>query len=187
MVLQQMILWRRLDLPGHDACALLALDNGWRLQGTALFCEDDEPCELHYTVECDNAWLTRTATVNGWVGKNAVELVIAVEPGARWRVNGVEQPEVTGLVDLDLSFTPATNLIQLRRLDLAIGQAVDAPTAYLLFPKLTLERLEHRYKRVAPGQYDYHASRFDYTTVLQVSDQGFVTNYPPLWTLEALR
>ncbi|HZB44562.1 MAG TPA: putative glycolipid-binding domain-containing protein, partial [Pyrinomonadaceae bacterium] len=99
---------------------------------------------------------------------------------------GTEQAELAGLVDVDLGFTPATNLIQFRRLSLGVGHATDAPTVYLNFPELTLGRLEHRYHRVALDRYDYQAPRFDYTGILRVSAAGFVTHYPGLWELEAL-
>jgi uncharacterized protein len=40
---------------------------------------------------------------------------------------------VADCVDVDLGFTPATNLIVLRGLSLKIGQRAQAPAAYLSF------------------------------------------------------
>lgn len=183
----QTILWRRVDSPGHDACALLALEDGWALKGAALFRMNGQPCSLHYTIMCDPSWQTRSASVDGWVGGTEVKIHIDALPDQRWCFNGAEQSETDGLVDLDLGFTPATNLIQFRRLSLDIGQQTIAPTAYLRFPELTLGRLEHYYHRLAVDRYDYRAPEFDYTAILQVSDAGFVTEYPGLWELEALQ
>jgi len=185
-VLEQTILWRRLDSPGHDACGLQALDGGWRLTGTAVFLsEEGQPCHLRYEVDCDAAWRARSARVSGWLGKAVVEIAIAAEPGGRWTLNGVEQPQVAGLVDVDLGFTPATNLVQLRRLALDIGQGADAPAAYLLFPELRFERLEQHYRRLTFNEYDYQSPRFGYAATLKVLEAGFVTRYPDLWELEA--
>ena len=39
-----------------------------------------------------------------------------------WFANGVEQDNVAGCLDLDLGFTPATNLFAIRRLSLKVGQ-----------------------------------------------------------------
>lgn len=182
--LQQTILWRRLESAGHDACGLWAGDEGWRLAGTAVFAF---PCCLRYEVDCDSSWRTRLARISGWMGSAPVTLVIAGKPGNRWHLNGAEQPTVEGLVDVDLGFTPATNLIPLRRLALAVGQAADAPTVYLRFPELRLEPLAQRYHRLTPNQYDYQAPSEGYAAPLQVSDSGFVTQYPGLWELEALQ
>jgi uncharacterized protein len=182
--LQQTILWRRLDAAGHDACGLWAEDEGWRLAGATLFALDQEPCCLSYEVACDTSWRTRSARISGWIGRAPVTLDIIHQPGNRWQLNGVEQPTVEGLVDVDLGFTPATNLIQFRRLALAVGQAADAPAVYLRFPELRLERLAQRYHRLTHNQYDYQAPSEGYAAPLQVSESGFVTYYPGLWGME---
>ena len=104
-----------------------------------------------------------------------------------WRTLGAQwpdQPEAAGCIDVDLSFTPATNLIAIRRLALDIGHASEAPAAWLHFPELTLERLEQRYHRVALDTYDYQAPGVGYAASLRVSDSGFVTQYPGLWEQE---
>lgn len=185
--LQQTILWRRLDVPGHDACGLWISDTGWRLAGTAVFRAEEQPCHLSYEVQCDSSWCTRSASVVGWIGKTSVKIALVALPGGRWTLNGDEQGEdVRGLWDIDLGFTPSTNLIQLRRLSLAVGDETEAPVAYLHFPELTLGRLEHSYCRVAHDKYDYRAPLFGFAATLQVSDLGFVTEYPGLWTLEVI-
>jgi hypothetical protein len=119
------------------------------------------------------------------MGRRAVEINIVAMPGERWQINGTDQPEVAGCIDVDLNFTPATNLIAIRRLALAVGDASDAPAAWLRVPELTLERLEQRYHRVGLDIYDYEAAGTGYAASLQVSDVGFVTRYPGLWEQEA--
>ena len=57
-------------------------------------------------------------------------------------LNGEVQQGVAGLVDVDLGFTPASNLLAIRRFDLGIGEATPAPAAYLTFPELRLVRLD---------------------------------------------
>jgi hypothetical protein len=185
--LEQAILWRRIDSPGHDACALWADENGFRLIGGAAFNADGQPCQLSYEVLCDTAWLTKSASVIGWIGRNPVKLSLESVSGSRWVLNGDDQgEEVAELVDLDLGFTPATNLIQLRRFSLGIGDTATAPVAYLQFPELSMRRLEHRYERVALDKYDYHAPDFGYSATLLVSNLGFITQYPGLWELETI-
>jgi uncharacterized protein len=186
-VTEQTILWRRADLPGHDACALRETANGWRLQGTALFALDLQPCHLAYEVDCDAAWHTRSAAVAGWIGRGTVRLVILARPERRWDLDGADQPAVAGCVDLDLNFTPATNLIAIRRLALNIGDAADAPAAWLAFPEMRLEKLAQRYERVSVEQYRYQAPGVHYAEMLDVSGAGFITRYPGLWEMETLR
>jgi hypothetical protein len=182
--LEELIFWRRMDVPGHDACALWVMESGWCLAGTAIFVLAGQPCHLAYEVNCDPTWRTRSAQVTGCMGRRVLELSIVAVSGERWQLNGMEQPEAAGGIDIDLSFTPATNLVAIRRLALGIGQASDAPAAWLRFPEFTLERLEQHYHRLALDTYAYQAPGVGYAASLQVSDRGFVTHYPGFWEQE---
>lgn len=174
------ILWRRLDVEGHDCCRLTRIDSGWRLEGTATFLENDTPCGLTYFVEGAAGWRTRLAQVRGTVGGGTVD--IEVEHTERgWILNGIEQAVDSGLVDLDLGFTPATNLVALRRLDIAVGKRAAAPAAYLTFPELRLVCVEQSYERLDETRYRYQSPAYAYDEVLTVSTEGFVTDYPQLW------
>ena len=84
-------------------------------------------------------------------------------------------------VDLDLGFTPATNLLALRRLHLATGESADAPAAWIDLDNGALSELPQRYERRGDADYWYTAQRFDYQAMLNVTPEGFVTPYPTLW------
>src|SRR5687767_10360069 len=105
------VLWRRVDAPGHDACRLARDGDEWRLSGAAVFAHESAPVRLDYQVHADAAWRTRRATVSGWVGGDAVRVEAQVDEGGRWTVDGRDRPDLAGCVDVDLAFTPATNLL----------------------------------------------------------------------------
>ncbi len=179
-------LWHRLDRPGHDACRLDRQGDAWQLDGTALFREvDGRIAQLHYRVRCDRNWHTQWSTVRGWHGGNAVDMSVARGAHGDWKLNDVPVPELAHCVDLDLGFTPATNLIQLRRLNLAHGEGADAPAAWLDLDDGGLSLLAQRYERRSDHGYWYRAERFDYEALLDVSAEGFVRDYPKLWRAEA--
>ncbi|WP_246672615.1 putative glycolipid-binding domain-containing protein [Mesorhizobium sp. B2-3-11] len=100
------ILWRRLDLEGHDGCLLSRTDSRHSLEGQAIFIQDDKPCCLAYRVDCDTGWRTQSARVNGFLGGNRLHHAIERDSDGRWMLNGEPQHDVTGLIDVDLGFTP---------------------------------------------------------------------------------
>ena len=175
------ILWRRLDAPGHDAATLSAIAGGWKLEGVAAFLESGRPCQLSYRVVVDHAWQTRSAEVHGWLGATPVDLQIAAETHHAWRLDGKEVRPVAGCIDVDLAFTPATNLLPIRRLDLPVGASARVVAAWLPFPELELRPLEQVYRRSAPDVYDYSSSGGTFKATLSVSPAGFVTHYQGLW------
>jgi uncharacterized protein len=177
------ILWRRLDQPGHEAARLSALESGWHLAGTAVFASEGRPCRLDYIVVCDRDWRTVTGRVTGWVGEGLVDVDVTADAG-RWRLNGVECPAVAGCSDLDLEFSPSTNLLPIRRLGLAVGGEAPVRSAWLRFPRFTLESLDQVYRRAGDPMYRYESSGDAFAGDLRVNDVGFVIDYPGLWQAE---
>jgi uncharacterized protein len=183
------ILWRRLDVPGHDAATLREAEGGTELRGMAVFHDERSPTALHYSVRCDPEWRTTEAAVDGWRGVRMVELRVRRAPAGGWTLNGVPCPAVAGCVDLDLSFTPATNLLPLRRLDLPVGQAAEVRSAWLEWPAAVLTPLVQRYARRSVAEYDYEADlpgTAKFVGVLRVDPNGWVLDYAGLWRAETV-
>jgi hypothetical protein len=176
--------WRRLDVPGTDRCALARSANRWRLTGQAVFADPRGGARLDYEVQADDRWHTLTGSVHGAVGSRSVALAIERTEDDRWWVNGTLVSGLDGLVDLDLGFTPATNLFPLRRLALRVGDAAGAAAAWLDDEQWVLRRLPQRYERRAADAWWYESPLGGYEGLLRVNDDGFVTDYPGLWQAE---
>ena len=178
-------LWRRIDTPGHDACRVVDGPSGHRLEGVAVFRQDGVPGVLRYGVTADDDWQSRQGFVRGWIGDRAVDYLVVRGDAGVWRLNGTRVSGLDDCVDLDLGFTPATNLLCLRRMGLTIGQSAEAESAWLDVTGGTLEGLSQRYERRAPELYWYEAPRFDYAALLEVAPSGLVRHYPGLWEMES--
>ncbi|HEX6911906.1 MAG TPA: putative glycolipid-binding domain-containing protein [Longimicrobium sp.] len=178
-----LILWRSMDWPGHEAARLESVGGEWHLRGTSVLMHDGQPCRLDYHVVCDGGWRTRRALVEGWIGAREVRAEITVENG-RWRMNGAEVPAVAGCVDVDLNFSPSTNLLPIRRLGLAVGAEGSVSAAWLRFPGFALERLEQTYRRTGEHAYRYESAGGAFVRDLDVDEAGFPTRYPGLWEAE---
>ncbi len=178
------VLWRRLDRPGHESARLVLHDSFWHLAGTAVFAHDQQPCRLDYLVVCDPGWQTVSGKVAGWVGGETIQVELSVDAARRWRLNGTECPQVAGCIDLDLNFSPSTNLLPIRRLDLGIGKGAEVRAAWLRFPSFTLEPLDQRYHRTDVATYRYESAGGRFVTDIEVTAAGFATRYPGFWQVE---
>lgn len=179
------ILWRRLDQPGTEAAALLFRPPTWSLEGTVVVEEGGRPCRLDYAVVCDTAWHTLWARVNGWVGLTPVVHRVSRSTTGRWRHNGIERPDLDGCIDVDLAFTPSTNLIPIRRLSMPVGGSASVLTAWLRFPEFTFEVLSQVYHREGEKRYRYESDGGQFTAQLDVNDAGLITRYGDLWSAES--
>jgi hypothetical protein len=177
------MLWRRLDTPGHDACHLERMDTGWRLQGAAVFRHVEGPANLAYSMQCDEGWRTVSGRVWGALGPRFVDYRVARQ-GDLWTLNDVGMAGLGHLLDLDLSFTPATNLQQLRRVSIGEGETVRLPVAWLDIDAGALSELPQIYARRTATTLWYQAPSVGYEGLLRLAPNGFVQSYPHLWEAE---
>jgi len=177
--------WRRLDEPGHDCFRLHRLAHGWRLRGMAVFRDSGQPCNFAYEVLVDSTWKSRSARITGFQGKKEVDVRVRRTADGQWRVGTEIQHAVAGCVDIDLGFTPATNMVAIRRLGLAIGEHAEAPVAWLALPGMKLRVLPQTYHRSTKLEYDYETPTCGYKGRLHVSTLGAVVSYPGLFELSA--
>ena len=181
--MESTILWRRLDRPGHESARLIESPEWNELEGTAVFVESDLPVRLDYRIRCDSRWMTCEASVRGWIGARRIDAEIEVVEG-RWMMNGAEIAAISGCTDVDLNFSPSTNLLPIRRLDLAVGGEELVRAAWLRFPSFELEVLEQRYSRIERDKYRYTSGSF--TAELKVNGVGFPLSYAGVWAAEAV-
>ena len=180
------ILWRRLDLPGRDAACVHPDPEGAVLSGMAVF-QEGGPTALTYVIHADDDWITTEGHVSGWRGREPIDLRLERDGDGAWTLNDEPCPTVHGCIDLDLSFTPATNLLSLRRLDLAVGRSAEVRSAWLQWPEVRLTPLVQRYHRRSETAYDYESDIPDaevFRAVLWVQPRGWVLDYAGLWQAE---
>ncbi len=184
-VTEELVLWRRLDQPGHEAARLTFHDPFWQLSGMSVFAHAGRPCRLEYLVTCSAAWETLHAKVAGWIGNRWIRLKLSTDAEHRWLLNGKECGDVAGCIDLDLAFSPATNTLPIRRLGLLSGQRAEVTAAWLRFPELALQPLAQAYQHLDGGKYRYEAFSRGFATELDVNPAGLVVRYPDLWLAES--
>jgi uncharacterized protein len=179
------ILRRGFVLPGHEACWLFSQASRWHLEGTAVFSHEQQPCRLDYQVICDAAWRTLSGKVEGWLGNTVVDIQIKTDLTGLWWLNDLERSDVMGCIDVDLNFSPSTNLIPIRRLDLAVGETAEVKAAWLRFPSFALEPLPQQYHRLDETTYRYESAGGQFVADLKVNRSGFVIDYPGIWQAQA--
>lgn len=178
--------WRRLDVPGREEARIEQTAEGWRLTGELEADEASVRAQLIYVIECARDWRTRRTVVTGSASGAPMRFEFDADGAGHWTLNGAPLPLVQGALDIDLGFTPATNLLPIRRLDLAVGESADVRTAWLRFPELRVEALEQSYRREAVCVFRYDAlvdgERFQ--ARLDTDEFGRVLLYEGLWEAE---
>src|SRR4029453_10396873 len=128
------ILWQDISNGALDRCQLDATSGGLRLAGTVLTAANGDPLEVRFLVLTEESGLTRRVELD--LNNGSSRRVLSAY-GGRWHWD--DEPELTeiaGAFDVDLTVTPATNTLPIRRLGLEVGQAADLRVAWVQFPSL---------------------------------------------------
>jgi hypothetical protein len=133
--------------------------------------------DVRYRVICDAAWATRSAELDVRRPDSTERLEIIVS-GDGWLVNAEPRTDLDGCVDVDIALGASTNTLPIRRVPLAIDQAVEIKAAWVLLPDLEVQVLPQRYTRLAHDRYRYESLDSGFTAELEVDDLALVVTYP---------
>ncbi len=197
--MRRMIHWTGTDVWRAEAAHVLATPQGMRASGVQMGI-DPLPYRLEYLLEADAAWIARRLKVAA-AGDGWTRMVELTSDGAgRWTcvgggegapdlpAAGGDHAALEGALDVDLGFSPMTNLIPVRRSGLYLGPGpeLDLVAAWVSVPDLAVHRSEQRYENVRAGLKDAVVRYIDrgvhdgFTAELLLDREGLVVEYPGL-------
>ena len=200
-VLPGSLFWDRRDTSGAEH-ALVDARAGLHARGSAL-AVDPIPYGARYELRTDPEWVTTALDVStegaGWSRTLRLE-----SEGGRWRtvtgergdldaaltaaghagagLPGTEDPDrLFGAFDVDLTGSPLTNTLPIRRLGLLKAEPMVAhrvSVAWVLLPSLEIVQADQIYTALGDGRVRFANETF--SADLVVDDEGFVVEYPGL-------
>jgi uncharacterized protein len=141
----------------------------------------DEAIAARYQIRCDAQWRVRKAEIAQIGDGRAVEL--ASDGAGNWRDgSNAAMPQLAGAIDVDISITPFTNTLPIRRLNLQEGQGAEIVAVYIQVPGLAITIDRQRYTCLESGRrYRYESVDSDFTRDIEVDAHGLVVTYPGLF------
>jgi uncharacterized protein len=175
-------IWESDLLDSREDFTLVAGASGYELNGTTLIMHDGVRVEIAYRVEVASDWSTRNATIDipALARNHRIEVP---EPGI-WLIDGERRTDLDGCSDIDLGWTPATNTIPVRRLELEGRNAATIRAAWLKWSELRFIATDQTYSRNSESTWQYASG--DFSAELLVDDHGVVLRYGdiPIWREE---
>jgi uncharacterized protein len=150
-------------------------------EAAVLFTAEETHFAARFRILCDSTWQVRRVEA-GLIGDDR-RIDLAGDAAGHWRDGkGRPLPHLDGAIDVDLSLTPFTNTLPIRRLDLSAGQSAEIRAVYILLPDFTVTTDPQRYTCLEPGRrYRYESLDSDFVREIEVDAGGLVTTYPGLF------
>ncbi len=172
------ILWRSLDGIGLEYLTLAERQGGIAVQSTVIGMKD-EPSTLRYNLQLDRRWQVRQVELRLLGHESSLNLTS--DGKGRWSNAAGDLPELNGCLDADISATPFTNTLPVRRLGLAAGEAAEIAVVYLTVPTLSFRVGHQRYTHLKDRLYLYENLSSGYRAEIEVDGAGLVVRYPGLF------
>jgi uncharacterized protein len=174
-------MWASLETSGLERFQLMQAGNNWRLQGTMLRVHASQAIEARYLIECNSSWETVKAEIEVHTQTETRTLLLENRNGS-WAVNGEATSDFDGCKDVDLGWTPSTNTLPIRRLDLVASNKRGLTDAvWISFPELSLERLPQSYEPLGNRTYRFESGAGGFTAEITVDQHGIVHEYKGHW------
>jgi hypothetical protein len=149
---------------------------------SALLASADEGAfAARYRIVCDRSWRVKSAEI-GLIGDER-RIELASDGAGNWSDgSGAPLPELQGAIDIDLTVTPFTNTLPVRRLSLQKGRFEEIVVVYIRLPELTVTTDPQRYTCLEPfTRYRFESLDSDFVRDIEVDKQGLVVIYPGLF------
>ena len=180
----QEVIWRADDGIGSEYLFLRLTDDGIEADSVVFATREVAPSRTWYRAEMDREWRVRRVQVR--VSNAGVEdrgLDLRSDGQGHWSdAEGRHLGEFDGCVDIDISATPFTNTLPIRRLGLQSGQVEVIRVLYIHIPSLHVEPLDQRYTRLDANRVRYESLDAEFMRELEIDDDGLVVAYPGLFT-----
>lgn len=164
--------WRGIKTPSTEHCEVVTDAVGVRVSSVINWAAQVWEYELRAT----DRWDFRSLTMS-----NGNRVLTVLRSGRGWVVDGQQRPDLKEAVEVDISISPLSNTLPIRRLNLAVGESADIITAYLALPDFTVTTDPQRYTRLSKREYLYESRDSEFWRTITVDDTGLVINYPGLF------
>jgi hypothetical protein len=179
------LMWAPWEGPGLEHLRLVTSGSGVVANGLVIGLEAGRPFRIGYEVRCDGRWRVREVRVATPDSERPV-LELLTDGEGHWKRGGGEPvPELEGRIDVDISATPFTNTLPIRRLALEPGESEELAVTYIRVPELLVGPERQRYgclqAQADGGLYRFEALPSGFTAELPVDADGLVIDYPGLF------
>ncbi|RJP16036.1 MAG: hypothetical protein C4520_18635 [Candidatus Abyssobacteria bacterium SURF_5] len=139
-----------------------------------------ESFTVRYTIACDASWRTRNFEII-LIEQNE-KLRLESDGFGRWSHDPDVGAEINGAVDIDISATPFTNTLPIRRLRLKENETKEISVVYVTVPELNVSAERQRYTCLIPNRrFRFEQMDTGFVREIETDQEGLVLIYPGLF------
>lgn len=173
------IIWKGYAYASKEHCSIAIGGNEILINGKIKSRPADLDLTVSYSLRLNTTWETQSVRIAGTFDNKAFDYDFQRE-GQTW--TNWDGTELSGGLEPDISLTPLTNTLAIRRLKMQVGQSAEIAVLYFDLAERVVDIRSQRYTRIGDRQYRFETVPADFEAVIDVDDDNLVTQYPELFT-----
>jgi len=179
--MQTRIIWKGVDHFSVEHCHMMLYESGPVVQGTIIGTEGGKIYKTEYGIKCNEKWHTLSLDLSSYCDDVLSEHKLRGDGMGNWILDGQEASMLKGCLDIDISLTPFTNSLFINRAKLPVGATQEVNLIYIDVLERELSAKPQQYTRLSRLQYRFANVPDDFEALVNVDDQGIVTDYEGLF------
>lgn len=180
--MKRQIVWKGLFYEMMEHCNVETTETDIRIDGTIVGYGEDTPFSVSYDIITDKLW--QVSSLEMAVEKSGEYSWISLQrdPDGKWTQSGHARPEWANCIDVDISLTPLTNTLPIKRLQLEPKERREIDVLYINILKDEIGPGKQWYTRLSDENYLFEGVVKDFKATIKVDDEGLVVDYPELFS-----
>jgi hypothetical protein len=170
--------WKGYEYASTEHCSVAILEHEILINGQIRSRPKDLDLRIAYGIVLNQSWETKNIRINGQFEKQLIDFDFrrSADGWTSW-----DGQQLEGGTEPDISFSPLTNTIPIRRLNLKAGESAEIDVLYFDLANNSVDVRKQRYTRLSADRYKFETVPKDFEAVIEVDDNSFVEDYPDLF------
>jgi hypothetical protein len=163
---------------------MLSIDSAdeYRVKSLIIGAVKDVPVQVSYELIIDHNWYITSVAIEVEAEKR-FNFFMERNNGKWYDQQGKYYPDLDNATDIDISLTPFTNTLPIKRLKLMEGKTAAITVVYFDLLNDTFIPMKQHYTNMGNYLYKYENIHTGFTSVIQTNEEGLVVDYPGIWQM----
>jgi uncharacterized protein len=139
----------------------------------------EKPFTIKYSLTCEPSWKVKTLNLEQVETKEKIRL--ESDRYGSWSNDSGIIPKLHGAIDVDITATPFTNTLPIRRLKLGEKQHADILVVYIKIPELSVDIDLQRYTCLSKDTFLFEQVYSNFARKIETDKDDLVVTYPGLF------
>ena len=175
------ILWSGIAYHSLENCVLTHRDESIDVNSVIVGEHDDKIYRVDYSIKINRNWECIFFEMKAQLSDKKESISFHSDGRGNWTKNDVPANEFKGCIDIDISLTPFTNSLPIKRLQWELNKPQQVKLLFLDILSQKIVPVQQRYTKLSNTEYKFENVPNDFEAIITVDEWGLVVNYPELF------